>query len=794
MVTSRRDAPASIAPRSLCRARLTLWAAVVLSLVGCAAEGPTLSREQASAARSVDRFAVVRSAGGGEAIASTAPGSPRPDSAPAAAVPAERGGAIGPALALMPEPASVERHPGSLVTLPKASVRYTGFSGGRIPAAVARFEARLPLAVPTGGEASANRSAGRGARPLRLTIECSGAARLEAGEEESYRLSVSAGGAVLSAPTDLGVLHGLVTLAQLASPLAESPGREGSPPEAIDGLRPLAASGGPAASEVVNGSFPLSRPTPHALAFPYVTIRDRPRYTWRGLLIDSARHFLPISAIKRTLTGMEEVKLNVLHWHLSDDQGFRVESLRYPLLQEDGSDGQFYTQDEIREIVAFADARGIRVVPEFDIPAHTTSWFVGYPELASAPGPYRVERRFGVFNAVMDPAREATYRFLAGFFAEMATLFPDDYVHIGGDENTGVDWANNPEILAFMREHGLTTTAALQAYFSRRVAKILAGLGKRVIGWNEILMPHLPTGTLIDVWTTPLAAFEAAISGYGSVLSRGYYLDAMEPAGDYYARDPGPLVEGGEASMWGELVDGTNLDERVWPRAAAIAERFWSPASVTNVADMYRRLGVESLRLTSLGLTQQSGYEARLQELLGSDARTGDLARLRLFVDSLRPLGLYGRTRARHYTTATAFDRVVDAARPDSALARALSSRVDRFLAEAPADRATAAGFADGEADLRAALAALRDNDRFLAPLLLRSARLREVRRLSAELSQLGQMGVDALDHLSTGRRLHRGACLRAQALLERAARPEAEVRLAVIDPVSRLVSAACGR
>ncbi len=676
-------------------------------------------------------------------------------------------------LALMPEPVSVARQPGRLTVRPEVTVRYDDYSGGRIPGAVDRFAARLAATLPSAGAGDRDSGSLRSAPPLLLTIQCSRRSRLGVGEEESYRLSVSAGGATLSAPSDLGVLHGLVTLAQLASPVA------------VDGQSALSA---------------------RILAFPYVTIADSPRYPWRGLLIDSARHFLPVSAIERTLEGMEEVKLNVLHWHLTDDQGFRVQSLRYPLLTADGSDGQFYTQDEIRAIVAYADARGIRVVPEFDMPSHTTSWFIGYPELASAAGPYRVERRFGVFNAVMDPTREGTYRFLAGFFAEMATLFPDAYVHIGGDENTGVDWANNRSIMAFMRNHGLSSTVALQAYFSRRVAGILAGLGKRVIGWDEILMPDLPAGTIIDVWTTPLAAFEAALAGYQSVISRGYYLDAMEPAAAYYARDPGPLVEGGEASMWGELVDGTTIDERIWPRAAVIAERFWSPASVRSVSDMYRRLAVESERLTRLGLRQETGYEQRLALLLEGDAGPGELAHLKLFVDSLRPLGLYGRTHARHYTTATPFDRVVDAARPDSAVVRELVSRVDGYLSDghwgeragSGADRGSsengqASGAAGGEASLRAMLTAFQDNDRALAPAFRRSQPLREVQRLSTELSQLGATGLEAVDSLSIGARPDRGFCSRARALLGRAAVPEGEVYLAVVDPMARLLSAACG-
>ena len=163
-------------------------------------------------------------------------------------------------------------------------------------------------------------------------------------------------------------------------------------------------------------------------------ILDTPRFRWRGLPLDVCRHFESVDMVKRTLDGMSVVKMNVLHWHLSEDQGFRVESKRFPKLQELGSDGSFYTQAQIRDVVAYAADRGIRVVPEFDMPGHSTAWFVGYPQLASGPGPYSVGHDFGVFRAVMDPTRESTYQFLSSFIAEMVPLFPDRYRHIGGDE------------------------------------------------------------------------------------------------------------------------------------------------------------------------------------------------------------------------------------------------------------------------------------------------------------------------------------------------------------------------
>ncbi len=206
---------------------------------------------------------------------------------------------------------------------------------------------------------------------------------------------------------------------------------------------------------------------------PAVHIEDHPRFPWRGLMMDVSRHWMPVDVVKRNLDAMAAVKLNVFHWHLSDDQGFRVESKRFPKLQELGSDGNFYTQDEIRQVVEYARARAIRVVPEFDIPGHTTSWFVGYPELASAPGPYKIERTWGIFQPTMNPAREETYQFLDAFIGEMAALFPDPYFHIGGDEVEETQWKQSASIQAFAREHQLAPAATCMATSTSACSKIV---------------------------------------------------------------------------------------------------------------------------------------------------------------------------------------------------------------------------------------------------------------------------------------------------------------------------------
>ena len=303
-------------------------------------------------------------------------------------------------------------------------------------------------------------------------------------------------------------------------------------------------------------------------------------------MIDVGRHFQPLDVIKRNIDGMAAVKMNVFHWHLSEDQGFRIESKKYPKLQGMGSGGQSYTQEQVRDVIDYAADRGVRVVPEFDMPGHTSSWMVGYPELASAPGPYELEVRWGVFDPTMDPTREETYQFLDAFIGEMAALFPDEYFHIGGDENNGKQWKENAQIQEFMRAHGYRTTAELQTYFNQRALKILQKYGKKMVGWEEI-------------WSTP------------------YYLDHMGPAEYHYLSDPLPEdskltkeqashIVGGEVCAWGEFLSPENIDSRIWPRTAAIAERFWSPREVTDPESMYDRMESVSKSLEWTGITHRS--------------------------------------------------------------------------------------------------------------------------------------------------------------------------------------------
>nr|MDQ3804929.1 family 20 glycosylhydrolase [Acidobacteriota bacterium] len=584
-----------------------------------------------------------------------------------------------------------------------------------------------------------------------LVVEAGGPGRAvpSVEEDESYTLEVTERQAVLKAPTAVGALRGLETFLQL-----------------MESDR--------------DGYF-----------VPAARVDDRPRFPWRGLLIDVARHYQPVEVLKRNLDAMAAVKLNVLHWHLTEDQGFRIESKKFPRLHTMGSDGQFYTQEEAREIIAYARDRGIRVVPEFDIPGHATSWLVGHPELGSAPGPYTIERKAGIFEPALDPTREEVYKFLDAFLGEMAALFPDAYMHIGGDENEGKQWDRNPKIQAFMKEKGIKDNHALQTYFNKRLLAILKKHGKTMMGWDEIFQPDLPREVVIHSWRGTAALAEAARKGYRGVLSNGYYIDLIFPTHQHYVVDPVPadstltpaeaaLVLGGEATMWGEWVSPETIDSRIWPRTAAIAERLWSPRDVKDVDDMYRRLAVVSVRLEELGLTHEKNQAMMLRRLAGG-RETGPLQTL---VSVVEPVKEYRRYQQRPQTMLSPLTGLIDAARPDSEAARRFASAVDALLADAPRFDAHAM-------QLRTTLTQWRNAGPELEAMIDRSPGLHEARPLAKDLAELGTTGLEALSYIS------RGVAPPAEwrdarlAALDAAAKPKAALEFPVVPSVRQLVVAA---
>ena len=642
---------------------------------------------------------------------------------------------------MIPLPAEITWQEGKLPLNASFRLTITGINEPRVEAGAKRFTDRI--AKRTGNLTGSTDG------PT-LTIECKakGLSIQSVREDESYDLTVTPKGVSFSAANPLGTLHGLETLLQLVEK-----GDQG-------------------------------------YSIPCVAIHDKPRFPWRGLLIDVCRHWMPVEVIKRNLDGLAEAKMNVFHWHLSENQGFRVESKLYPKLQEMGSDGNFYTQEQIKEIIVYARDRGIRGVPEFDIPGHTTAWFVGYPGLAAAPGPYEIERKFGVFDPAMDPSKDEVYKFLDGFIGEMAGLFPDEYFHIGGDEVNGKQWNQNPEIQRFMARQGLKTNEDLQAYFNQRLEKILAKHHKKMMGWDEVLSPDIPKDILVQSWRGAEGLADAAKKGYDTILSNGYYLDLALPASVHYAVDPIPAkndltpaqkshILGGEACMWSEFVRPETVDSRIWPRTLAVAERLWSPLSVQDLDDLYRRMEAESPHLEELGLTHRSNYLPMLKRLSGDL----DVKPLKILADVVEPLKHYQRHRWGAYNSDYPLDRLADAARPESDTARSFRNSVDSYLKKVPS-------FGDF-GDLIAPLESWKENHKALEPLLQKSDLLVDVLPQSQDLSSAAQVGLEAIHYLKTSQQAPASWQEKVKQILDRAQEYHAEVQIAVIPAIRKLVLAA---
>ncbi len=647
---------------------------------------------------------------------------------------------------LMPQPAQLSTQAGQLTLTSSFAAITDHYRDARLDAAIERTLDRLRsqtgIAIPAFSPAPSSSAA------LVISVDGPGESNQSVDEDESYSLEVTPSAARLHAATVVGAMRGLETLQQLVQSDATS------------------------------------------YFVPAVSIRDTPRFRWRGLMIDCGRHFMPLDVIKRSLDGMAAVKLNVFHWHLSEDQGFRMESRAFPKLSGMGSDGLFYTQEQAREIVAYARDRGIRVVPEFDIPGHTSAWFVGYPDLASAPGPFHIEREFGVFDPVMDPTRESTYKFLDAFIAEMAAIFPDHFMHIGGDENSGVEWKGNPRIQTFMREHNLKDTAALQNYFNQRLLKILDKHGKHMIGWDEILTPDLPKDIVVQSWRGFDSLAAGAKAGYNSILSAGYYLNLMSTAEAHYVVDPLPQANdlspaqqarilGGEACMWTEQTTPQDIDSRIWPRAAAIAERLWSPRDVNNVDDMYRRLETESLRLEALGLRHISQEAASLRQL----ANTQEIEPLQILASVLEPVSFHDRAHMQHPNQLTPLNQLVDALPADPPSRHNFELLVKAYL-QAPATQL------QEETELATNFKAWIAAQPGILHLMSGSPILAQAESRAQQLTALGTVGMSAISYLSSGLAAASGWKAQQLAVLDEAEKPQALVRFTVIKPLRDLVNA----
>jgi hexosaminidase len=605
--------------------------------------------------------------------------------------------------------------------------------------------------------------------PGTLQIHYGKVGQLNKLDDERYSLRVTPAGVAIDAPTSLGVLHALATLEQL--PFTEKKQRY----------------------------------------LPEVDIQDAPRFRWRGLLIDPARHFLPVPVIKRNIDGMAAVKLNVLHWHLCDDEGWRVESKLFPRLHTVGGATGYYTQAQVREVVRYAAARGIRVVPEFDMPGHAGALVTAYPRLASNDSIKTLPIRWGLLNIALDPTREGTYTMLDSVLTEMSALFPDPYLHIGGDENDGRQWRHSPRIVAFMQAKGFVKPGTtipdkhqLQTYFNRRMLTIVQKLGKTMIGWDEILGPDLPRPIMIESWRGPKGVAEAVRLGHPALRAHGYYVDLYLPASSHYAADPlqgvpdslQARVLGGEATMWSEFADSVLYDSRVWPRTAAVAERLWSPAALTqDVPDMYRRLALVSNQLETLGLRHRRAPALLLRQL--AQPYPAALPALQNLAAVVEPVKEYKRHfQGFKYTTETPLTRRVDAAPAESDVARRFGATVDSLLAAQPVLTTLVPTVAPMPltpvarrqlAHLQKQVAQWQQTSQALTPLFATAPNLAEYAPLAAQLGVVAELLKQRLTQLESGQPVLPAWQSTIKAQLDAAQKPAGQAELAIIGAARRL-------
>lgn len=505
-----------------------------------------------------------------------------------------RGFAAGPSV--IPEPAEV-RMPGGapFVVTPQTVVHYSGGAEGEAK----RLAQWLGLKAVAGGHGG-------------IEFNLSAPAKTVANQ---YTLTVHPDGIVLAGGAPQDLFYAAQTLRQLLPPDAE-----------LDGAR---ANGG-------------------HLEVPAVEIVDHPRFLWRGAMLDVSRHFASVADVKRFLDLMALHKLNVFHWHLVDDQGWRIEIRGWPKLTATGAwraqsplpggnqgadgvpHGGFYTQDEVREIVAYAAARYITIVPEIELPGHSSAAIAAYPELGNTDAPGfapKVQERWGVFTYLYAPRPQAL-KFLDDVLGQVAELFPGTFVHVGGDEAKKDQWDASPVAQAFIKEHGLKDAHELQSWFIRHAQEVLAAHHKRLVGWDEIQEGGLAENATMMAWRDVKWAIAAAHDGHDVVMApkTHTYLDytegtpeeegekvgrqltlatvySFEPVAPELSPDEAKHVLGAQAQLWREQMPGwAKVEYRAFPRLSALAEVVWSPKEKRNFADFKTRLPWLLARFDRLGV------------------------------------------------------------------------------------------------------------------------------------------------------------------------------------------------
>ena len=377
------------------------------------------------------------------------------------------------------------------------------------------------------------------------------------------------------------------------------------------------------AAQTLRQLLPIAGKKPE---IPVLSIKDKPEFTWRGMMLDVSRHFFPKEVIKKYIDLISFYKINVLHWHLTDDQGWRIEIKKYPKLTEvgawrteaDGSRyGGFYSQDEIREIVAYAESRGITIVPEIEMPGHSNAALASYPWLSCTGGPFTVPIGGGVFEDVYCAGKESTFQFMQDVLTEVVDLFPSKYIHIGGDECPRARWIQCPDCQKRINTEGLKNEAELQSYFIHRIETFLNAKGRSLTGWDEILEGGVTPNTTIQLWRDWKYAKEAAENGNDVIMSptSHAYFDGLPerltlekvygfyPMPDDFPADLQKHILGGECALWAENVpDRDRIDYLTFPRILAISEGLWNGKSRQSYPDFNQRVQKEYTRLQKMGV------------------------------------------------------------------------------------------------------------------------------------------------------------------------------------------------
>lgn len=530
--------------------------------------------------------------------------------------------------ALIPLPQKIERLDGAFVLSPQTRI-YADWASRQTAKLLA-----LRLRQATGYQLKISRMIFSSAPVANCILLTTKNANTNLGAE-GYELTVATNSVVIRAPAQAGVFYGSQTLLQLL------------PPEIFS------------TNVVANANWQM----------PCVQIEDWPRFKWRGMMLDVSRHFYGKPEVERLLDQMARFKLNRFHWHLVDDHGWRIEIKKYPKLTEvgawrsgvgfnidpksttaygpDGRYGGFYTQADIREVVAYASARHITIVPEIEMPGHSLAALAAYPQYGCTSGPFTVPVSGGVFNGIYNPANEETFRFLENILTEVFQLFPSRYIHIGGDEVRKETWKNSPECQALMKREGLKNEEELQSWFIRRIEKFVNAHDHALIGWSEILQGGLAKSAVVMDWIG--GGKEAAAAGHDVIMTptdfcyfdycqsldrslEPHAFNAYLPLRKVYSFEPIPAdltppndsyVLGGQANMWTEYVASTtHLEYMISPRLDALAEVVWSPKDSRNWEDFQRRLKVDEQRLDKLGVNHRHDNSVKLGEWTPSQFST----------------------------------------------------------------------------------------------------------------------------------------------------------------------------